>query len=106
VRGFKYGFFVAGGMSQAGYGSGFESDGWSVVAHHDWDGHGTLETTLRDVVVRLDGDDGDSRLYEHVDVEALRDVMAPDADRGASAVSFEYHRHELRVSGDGTVAVR
>ena len=101
-----YEFFVEPGMSQAGHGSGIRSDGWSVVGHHDWDGHGTLETTLRDVVVRLDEDGDDSRLYRYVDVEALRDAIAPDADRGASAVSFEHRRHEFRVSGDGTIAVR
>jgi len=101
-----YEFFIEPGMSQAGRGSGIRSNRWSVVGHHDWDGHGTLETTLRDVVVRLGEDDDDSCLYRYVDVEALRDAIAPDADRGASAVSFEHRRHEFRVSGDGTIAVR
>lgn len=91
-------------MSQTGHSPGFDADGWSVVARHDWDGRETLETTLRDVVVGLDVDDGP--LYQYVDVEALRDVIAPDADRGASHVSFEYRHHELRLAADGTVAVR
>jgi hypothetical protein len=93
-------------MSQTDCSSGPHSDGWSVVAHHDWDGPETLETTLRDVVVRLEADDDDSRLYQYVDVDALRDVIAPGADRGASQVSFNYRQQELRVSDDGTVAVK
>jgi hypothetical protein len=59
-----------------------------------------------DIVVDFEGDDDDSPLYQYVDVEALRDVLAPDASRGASQVSFEYRQQEFRVSGDGTVAVR
>jgi hypothetical protein len=93
-------------MSQTECGPGFDADGWSVVAHHDWDGREALETTLRGVVVGLEIDDDATRLYQHVDVEALRDVIAPDADRGASQVSFEYRQQEIRVSDDGTVAVR
>lgn len=93
-------------MSQTNCSPGFHSDEWSVVAHHDWDGRETLETTLRDVVVDLEGDDDDSRLYQYIDVDALRDVIAPDAGRGASQVSFKYRQQEFRVSDDGTVAVR
>jgi len=93
------------GMSRSN-GAGNASIGaWSVVGRHDWDGTGTLETTLRDA---LDGFDAetDDVLYRYVDVEALVDALSPDADRGASEVRFDYGRHEVRVSRDGTVAVR
>lgn len=93
-------------MSKADNCGGVPSGRWTVVAHHDWGGPGALETTLRDVLDSLEDDRGEERLYQYIDTESVRDVIAPDADRGASAVCFEYRHHEIRLAEDGTVAVR
>jgi hypothetical protein len=81
-------------------------DGWSVVGHHDWDATETLETTLRRTLDTIDDNPGEGELYQYIDVEALFDVLSPETTRGASEVHFEYGRHDVRVSQDGTIAVR
>ena len=45
-------------------------------------------------------------LYDYVDVEAVRDALSPGTDRGVSEVRFDYGRHEVRVTDDGTIAAR
>lgn len=83
-----------------------DSSGWRVLAAHDWDGSTALETSLCSAFEALEGVPDDVYLYGSVDVEALREALAPGAERGASEVRFEYEGYEVRVDADGTIAVR
>lgn len=78
---------------------------WTVVAVHDWQGTQSIETTLANALATLT-DTRDDVLYDHVDLEALSDVVGPNEDRGASEVRFDYGPYEVRIEGDGTVAIR
>lgn len=77
---------------------------WTDLGHHDWEGTDALETTLSDALHELDGHE--SILYEHVDTEALRDVIDPGRERGAAEVRFRYGHHEIRLTAEGSIAAR
>lgn len=82
------------------------TDTWSVIRYHDWDSKKGIETTLIEVLDSLGGSTEETILYDYIDVEALVEVLAPESRRGASEIRFEYEGYEIRVSRDGTVAVR
>jgi len=79
---------------------------WSTIGHHDWDGPDSIETTLLEALDEFGGESVDGVLYDHVDLEAAIDVLAPTNDRGATEVRFRYGPHEVRIERDGTIAVR
>jgi hypothetical protein len=80
------------------------ADGWHLLVTHDWGGPVALETSLRAALEEVGVED--VFLYEYVDVETVRDAISPGTDRGVSEVRFDYGRHELRVTEDGTIASR
>jgi len=80
--------------------------GWHPLATHDWSDARALETSLCAALEELDTVHGEVVLYEYVDVEAVRDALDPGAMRGVSEVRFDYDTYEVRVSMDGTIAVR
>jgi hypothetical protein len=82
------------------------SGGWKLLAAHDWSDAKALETSICAAVEELDGVTDEVFLYEYVDVEAVRDALKPESRRGVSEVRFDYGRHEVRVTEDGTIAVR
>lgn len=82
------------------------ADDWLVLARHDWTDATALEISLHEALVTLEPTHDEAVLYEHVDVGAVRDVISPGTDRGASEVRFDYGRHEVRVAEDGTIATR
>ena len=82
-------------------------DSWDVLTVHDWEGPQSIETSLSTALERLDGGADQSILYDYIDVEAVTDAFDPErSDRGASEIRFEYHGYEVRLSQDGTIAVR
>ncbi len=80
--------------------------GWQLVARHDWTDTTALETSLCAALEEVDSVAGEAVLYEYVDVETVCDALNPGSDRGVSEVRFDYGGHEIRVSEDGTIAVR
>lgn len=62
---------------------------------------------IDDALKRLEGVGRDTVLFDHVDPEGVVAVFeAPSTSRGATELTFECDRHEIRISGDGTVAAR
>lgn len=85
--------------------SGGSRPRWLVLANHDWTDSMALETSLYIALESLEGV-SDVYLYGSVDVEAVRDALAPEAGHGASEIRFTYEGYEVRVEADGTIAVR
>jgi hypothetical protein len=79
---------------------------WSVLAYHDWSEDNAIETTLIEALDELTESSEVGILYDYVDTEAVVDLLNPGSDRGATEVRFEYEGHEIRITQDGTVAVR
>lgn len=78
---------------------------WTVLA--TWDSPGELTLALDRTLHRLDGVDRDTVLFDHVDPEGVAAVFeAPSTDRGATELQFECQHHEIRISGDGTIAAK
>lgn len=73
----------------------------------EWDRPGELILALDRAFRRLDGVDRETVLYDHVDPEAVTAAFElPAASRGATELRFECDSHEIRITGDGTVAAR
>jgi hypothetical protein len=80
---------------------------WDVLTVHNWDGSQSIETSLSTALDRLDGGSDESILYDHIDAEAITDAFDPErGDRGASEIRFDYHGYEVRLTRNGTIAVR
>lgn len=79
---------------------------WSTIAMHDWDGPASVEMTLVSALEDLNGSLGEDVLYDHVDLDAVTDTLAPTTERGATEVRFQYGSHELRLERDGTISAR
>jgi len=81
-------------------------DDWHLLVTHDWADTTGLEMSLCVALAELDADRGEVVLYDYVDVEAVRNALAPGSERGVSEVRFDYEQHEVRVADDGTIAVQ
>lgn len=79
---------------------------WSTLAHHDWNGPNSIESTLLAALDDFGDESVDGVLYDHVDLDAATDVLAPTTDRGAAEVRFQYGTYEIRIERDGTIAAR
>lgn len=78
---------------------------WSILAYHDWAGEVAIETSLLDALDSL-GSSEKGVLYDHVDTEAVVNLLDPNTGHTATEVRFEYGQHEIRITQDGTIAAR
>ena len=80
---------------------------WLTLGHHDWEDVGGLEVSLADALGRLDGGAETLVLHDYVDIEAVGEAFGrPSSSRGVLEVRFEYEEYLVRISRDGTIAVR
>jgi CheY-like chemotaxis protein len=88
-------------------------NGWTVVGRHDWSADVELSSRLVELVTAHTGVDAAvaAPLFETVDTDAVTTLLAPvgggnrDRDRSLE-VRFQWLDYELRVTGDGVVALR
>jgi len=80
---------------------------WTVLDTHAWDGSRSFESTLVEALSTLEGVDESTPLYQYVDVEAVVEVFGVNrSPQGATEIRFVCGRHEVRITRDGTIAVR
>jgi CheY-like chemotaxis protein len=87
------------------------SNGWEVLAHHDWSGSQELATTIAAALESYGGITATEGkpLFKAVDPDALASVLAPPANgprRDSVSVRFPYRGFVFALFGDGRILIR
>ena len=82
----------------------------TAITSHDWEGNGSLATTIVSTVAALSETTPDEldRIYDRIDPDSLETLFAPAngaARRNAGQVSFRLDRYTVTVHASGTIVV-